>query len=70
MYPCNAIMGTGPTGDLARTTVDAVLGMLDDAEERWEAVAVNRLKFEGRKNYGEWLRAWGIALNEFVQRPD
>lgn len=49
---------------------EAVVGMLDDAEERWEAVGVNRLKFEERKNNGEWVRAWSIALNELIQRPD
>jgi len=49
---------------------DMVSGILDDAEERWEAVAANRLRFEERKNNGEWVRAWGIALNELTQRPD
>lgn len=49
---------------------DAVMELLDDAEERWAAVVEKKLRFEERHNNGEWVRAWGIALNELTQRPD
>lgn len=49
---------------------DEVMDMLDDAEEQWSAVMERRLRFEDRHNNGEWVRAWGIALNELMQRPD